>query len=218
MFSQNNYFPLSAGREWNYQTYGIYGDTGQVETKTLISYETKYDAYRIKHLIRHGKKDPWSSFEFIKEIGTQIIFLARTPNSPESPDYRSFDDYIHIDPNFNMSPKSLPPIKVYPDIYIPENEVLLDSNLSITAKWISEDTDLHTVIREVIDTLTVTVKAGTFNNVLKIKRTESLKNDSARFYVHYEYYAPDVGLIKEEFSSYISSRISLSSELILYAK
>lgn len=200
MFSQNTYYPLSIGREWNYQTYGIYGDTAQVETKSLISYEKKYDAYRIKHLIHYGKEVPWSSYEFIKEVNKQIIFLARTPDSPESPDYRSFDDTIHIDPKFKMILKSLPPLSEYPDIYTPENEILLDSNMTINYKWLVKDTDLHRVTREVIDTLTVTVKAGTFNNVLKIKLTDSLKIRS-EINIHYEYYALDVGLIKEEFST-----------------
>jgi hypothetical protein len=217
MFSQNIYYPLSAGREWKYQMYGIYGDTAQVETKSLISYEKKYDAYRIKHLIHYGKKDPWSSFEFIKEVGTQIIFLARTPNSPEYPEYRSFNDYIHIDPNFNMNSKSLPPIKVNPDIYIPENEILLDSNMTINYKWLVKDTELHRITREVIDILTVTVKAGTFNNVLKIKMIDSNKHRS-EINIHYEYYAPNVGLIKEEFSSsHFGFRISLSCELLSYS-
>jgi hypothetical protein len=218
LFSQNIYYPLSICREWNYQTYGIYGDTAQVETKSLISYEKKYDAYRIKHLIHYGKEVPWSSYEFIKEVNKQIIFLARTPDSPESPDYRSFDDTIHIDPKFKMILKSLPPLSEYPDIYTPENEILLDSNMTINYKWLVKDTDLHRVTREVIDTLTVTVKAGTFNNVLKIKLTDSLKIRS-EINIHYEYYALDVGLIKEEFSSSMFGyRISLSSELLSYSK
>ena len=215
MFSQNIYYPLSVGREWKYQTYGNQGQLGHVETRTVISYEKKDDTYKIKHVFDYGKKDPAWSLELIKEKDEQIIFLAYAANLSED---HSFMDYIHIDPNFNMSPKSLPQPKVLPEIYTPVNIVLLDTNMRINSKWIIEDTDLRTIINEVIDTLTVTVKAGTFNNVLKIKRTENIKYASD-INIYYEYYAPDTGLIKEEISSsHFGFRIFLRSELISYAK
>ena len=215
IFSQNIYYPLSIGREWKYQEYGIYGDTGQVETKTVISFDRVHDAYKIKNFIDYKNGDPWSSYYLIKEKGEQIIFVSRTANTPESPQYNSFDDYIHMDSN--LSPNSLPPIKVS-IYYISDYEVLIEDNFRNKLKWVSKDTKDHFITREVIDTQTVTVRAGTFNNVVKIKQTDSLKHRS-EIAIYYEYYAPDVGLIKAEFSwSGMSYRISLSRELIAYKK
>jgi hypothetical protein len=213
MFSQNIYYPLSAGREWKYQNYGLYGEVGSITLKSVISYYKGYDANKVKITINYNTNNAWTSYDLIKENNKQIVVVARTPYEPVEEENPNGD--IHIDSNLHIS-GSLPHPKISHEIFYPENEILLDSNMTINYKWLVKDTEIHRVTREVIDTLTVTVKAGTFNNVLKIKMIDSLKHRS-EINIHYEYYAPNVGLIKEEFSSsHFGFRISLSCELLSY--
>lgn len=86
--------------------------------------------------------------------------------------------------------------------YTPNREtVLLKAPLTAGASWETEDST-----REITaDRETVTTPAGTFSDCLKIK---IVYQDSEA--VIYEYYAPEIGLVKSEFSSQeseISSRL-----------
>lgn len=74
-----------------------------------------------------------------------------------------------------------------------ENKLLLQSPLRIGATW-KDDTFLSRIVSS---SEKVTVPAGTFENVLKIKRTPLDKSQSA--YHIYEYYAVGTGLVMQEF-------------------
>lgn len=74
-----------------------------------------------------------------------------------------------------------------------ENKVVLQAPLRIGATW--QDDSFHSRVVSVSEK--VTVPAGTFVNVLKIKRTPLDKSQST--YHIYEYYAVGTGLVMQEF-------------------
>ncbi len=74
-----------------------------------------------------------------------------------------------------------------------ENKVVLQAPLRIGATW-QDDTFRSRVVS---NTEKVTVPAGTFENVLKIKRTPMEKTQST--YHIFEYYAAGTGLVMQEF-------------------
>lgn len=142
---------------------------GEFERKLIVvSYDDNYDAFLLKEILKLGTTLPVTNQILIENRNGSIIQLGTQGG------------LFNTDWAFNSS-------------------IVLSNDLSVGSKWYEQYNGMNDQI--VADTLTINVKAGLFHNVIKVERElisydKKLKRKIISMKV-FDYYAPNVGLIKE---------------------
>jgi len=143
---------------------------GESTQKNVITeYFDRYDAYVVEYIIKMGDLPPIINRELLEMRGSKILVLAVQASLLGG-------EWSFKDPT----------------------EIILQYPLKIGMKWESRS-DKEKTSYEVVDSLSLRVKAGEFNNVYKIRTViSSVTGETRVFLKTYRYYALNVGLIKEE--------------------
>ncbi len=149
-----------------------FGERGSTQKNVITEYFDKYDAYVVENIIKMGDLPPIINRELLELRGDKILVLAAQASLLGG-------EWEFEDPT----------------------KVILQYPLKVGLKWESGSDEERTFC-EVVDSLSLRVKAGEFSNVYKIRAIITYKNsvtgETRVFAKTYRYYALNVGLIKQE--------------------
>lgn len=165
-----NYFPLRVGLQWIYNMPMPNGNMEQVVS--IPEYMSDYNAYLVRTIFKLGGAFPVTNEELI-EPRKSMILLIGARGGLLSTDWQYLSD-----------------------------QVLFQYPAKLNQSWKYVDQNKSTLEYKVVSFDSLTVQAGKFGNVCKVKKVLKYHPKNSKKTVIgsqvYLYYAPGVGLLKEE--------------------
>ena len=169
------YYPLKVGNIWKYEVGG--GSIGgTIRRDEVLEYLDKYNAYLINHVSRVdisvGSYPPIESDSVVEVRGHNILKIASSDTGKTELKMRA------------------------------QPEIILQGPLDIGRTWKYSRSDAGDSVKieyKILSFVDYKVKAGSFKNVCKIERKQTVKLDGELFSwsISNLYYAPNIGLIAE---------------------
>lgn len=186
----STYFPLNVGNAWFYE--GPFDKSGNpmgTERVEVTSYSDKYNAYIVESIFKTGDFAPITIQKIIEQRGNSVLQLAGAGGILRAP-FKMFE--------------------------IPQ--IILQGPLKIGKTWEQED-NAGKKRCKVVGFIKYKGKAGEFENVCKVEERVFLYDKKTRklnevdWAGAFQYYAPNIGLIKTE----LIKNGSIITELIRYS-
>jgi len=157
---------------------------------SVVEFDQELNAYLVRTTTRMGAITPVLSVQLIEPRDNKILLIAKR--------YR---EYL----NSALEWKQV------------SNHIILKYPLAVDSIWTTDDYE-SVINYKVVGFVALKVQAGNFENVCEVRKNHKYYDEERKiksFGIFYDYYAPNVGLIKEEIVNE-DKTISPALELVRY--